>query len=54
MVMYVAFAVPYRIAFAADPDPSSAFFYIEISIDCLFILDVAKNFRTYVSWLKLP
>eukprot|EP01052_Picozoa_sp_SAG31_P005369 SAG31_NODE_235_length_19695_cov_37.959790_12_plen_348_part_00 len=42
-LMYVAFATPYRIAFDAEPELWTFFFFFELSIDVSFALDVAKN-----------
>eukprot|EP01051_Picozoa_sp_SAG22_P009402 SAG22_NODE_783_length_7251_cov_18.263423_3_plen_373_part_00 len=44
---YISFAVPYRIAFNAEPEVGSFFFIFELLVDIGFVLDVVKNFRTY-------
>ncbi len=49
ILLYCSFSVPLSIAFPADPSPSSAYSaldYVELTFDCIFMMDIVLSFLT--------
>eukprot|EP01052_Picozoa_sp_SAG31_P010821 SAG31_NODE_602_length_13638_cov_32.936037_3_plen_108_part_00 len=46
LLLYVAFATPYRVCFAINTTVTDASFWLNVFVDTVFILDIVLNFRT--------
>jgi hypothetical protein len=48
LCLYTAIAVPFRIGFQIDLCPEDSFWWLELLIDVIFVVDIVLNFRTGV------
>ena len=45
VLVYVAMFVPVRVAWGNEPETYSAVWFVELCIDCYFLVDIFLNFR---------